>query len=293
MELIDGKKISAEMKREIATEVQQWTEKGHPAPHLTAVIVGNDGASETYVASKAKSCAEVGIRSTTLRFPASIGETELLAEIEKLNNDGDVDGFIVQLPLPAHISDDRITMAIRPEKDVDGFHPQNLGRLILGLPCYLPATPMGILEMIRRTGIETKGKHCVVLGRSHIVGTPVALLMSRKAYPGNATVTICHSHTIGLKEICRSADILIVALGQQEFVTGDMVKDGATVIDVGIHRIPSKQTKSGFRIVGDVLFDEVASHCSYISPVPGGVGLLTIVSLLKNTLLAAKKEVYS
>jgi methylenetetrahydrofolate dehydrogenase (NADP+)/methenyltetrahydrofolate cyclohydrolase len=292
MELIDGKKISTQIKLEIAEEVKQIIAKGGKQPHLAVIIVGNDGASETYVASKVKTCHEVGFKSTDIHFPETISEKELLDKIEEVNNNNDIDGLIVQLPLPKHISEDKVIEAIDYRKDVDGFHPINTGRLAMGLPSYLPATPAGIIELLARYNIETEGKNCVVLGRSNIVGTPVSLLMSRKANPGNATVTICHSRTKNLKEICSQADILIVAIGKPEFVTADMVKDGAVVIDVGIHRVKSDQTKSGWKLKGDVKFDEVAEKCSYITPVPGGVGPMTIISLLKNTLLATEKKIY-
>lgn len=289
MILIDGKKIAGEIKSEIATEVKKMLDADIAAPHLVAVLVGDDPASQTYVASKEKSCNEVGFISSVYRYPANITEKELLKAIEFLNNDEEVDGFIVQLPLPKHIDVHKITSAIDPAKDVDGFHPSNLGKMLLGIPAFLPATPAGIMMLLERYEIETEGKHCVVLGRSNIVGSPVSVLMSRNAKYGNATVTLCHSKTQNLKEICKSADILIVAIGKQEFITADMVKEGAVVIDVGMHRIPDASKKSGFALKGDVKFDEVSKKCSYITPVPGGVGLMTIVSLLKNTLLAAKK----
>ncbi len=292
MELIDGKKISAQVKLEIAEEVKQIIAKGNKQPHLAVIIVGNDGASETYVASKVKTCHEVGFKSTDIRLPDTVSEKELLNKIEEVNKDSDIDGLIVQLPLPSHISEDKVIEAIDYKKDVDGFHPVNAGRMAMGLPSYLPATPAGIIELLARYKIETEGKNCVVLGRSNIVGTPISLLMSRKAKPGNATVTICHSRTKNLKEICSQADILIVAIGKPEFVTADMVKYGAVVIDVGIHRVKSDQTKSGWKLKGDVKFDEVAEKCSFITPVPGGVGPMTIISLLKNTLAAAEKKIY-
>jgi methylenetetrahydrofolate dehydrogenase (NADP+)/methenyltetrahydrofolate cyclohydrolase len=256
-------------------------------------MVGDDGASATYVGSKVKSCKEVGFDSTDIHYPATASEEEILAKIKEINNNTEIDGLIVQLPLPKHISEDKVIETIDYKKDVDGFHPLNTGRMAMGLPSYLPATPAGIVELLRRYNIDTDGKHCVVLGRSNIVGTPMSLLMSRKANPGNATVTICHSRTKNLKEICAQADILIAAIGQCEFVTADMVKPGAVVIDVGIHRVKSDQTKSGWKLKGDVKFDEVAEKCSYISPVPGGVGPMTIVSLLRNTLLAAQSKIYS
>jgi methylenetetrahydrofolate dehydrogenase (NADP+)/methenyltetrahydrofolate cyclohydrolase len=255
-------------------------------------LVGHDGGSETYVANKVKACQQVGFKSTLIRYEDDVTEEELLACVDRLNKDEDIDGFIVQLPLPDHISEVKITEAIDYRKDVDGFHPVNVGRLSLGMPCFLSATPSGILELLKRYDIETKGKHCVVLGRSNIVGKPVSMLMLQKSYPGDCTVTICHSRTKNIKEICLEADIIIAALGVPEFLTGDMVKEGAVVIDVGTTRVPSNETKSGFRLKGDVKFDEVAPKCSYITPVPGGVGPMTIVSLLRNTLLAGKKEIY-
>ncbi|NHB69675.1 bifunctional methylenetetrahydrofolate dehydrogenase/methenyltetrahydrofolate cyclohydrolase FolD [Perlabentimonas gracilis] len=292
MELLDGKKIANEVKEEIAQEVTQIKTNGGKIPYLVAILVGNDGASETYVGHKEKACAKVGFRSEVLRFDANISEDELLNEVHKLNNNPEVDGFIVQMPLPKHISDQKVIEAIDPKKDVDGFHPVNVGRMVIGLPAYVSATPDGIIELLRRYKIETSGKHCVVLGRSNIVGRPIANLLSQKGIPGDCTVTICHSRTKDIPSITRTADILIVALGQAEFVTADMVKEGATVIDVGITRVKSDTTKSGWKLLGDVKFDEVSPKCSYITPVPGGVGPLTIVSLLKNTLKASKKEIY-
>jgi len=292
MKLIDGKKIAAEIKHEIAKEVAEMIDRGEKSPHLAAILVGEDPPSQTYIASKEKACHEVGIISSVYRFDETVSEIKLLETIDFLNNDEDVDGFIVQLPLPKHIPVDKIIQRINPAKDVDGFHPINIGRMVLNLPSYLSATPYGIMQLIERYNIETEGKHCVILGRSNIVGTPMSILMSRKGYPGNCTVTLCHSKTENLKEICLQADILIAAIGQQEFVTADMVKPDAVVIDVGMHRIPSTETKSGYKLIGDVKFDEVAPKCSYITPVPGGVGLMTIVSLLKNTMKAAKKEIF-
>lgn len=288
MELIDGKKIAAEIKQELADEVAALKAAGHKVPHLVAVLVGDDGASETYVASKVKACREVGFKSTELRYSADITEEQVLAVVDKLNRDADVDGYIVQLPLPQHISEEKVLMAIDPDKDVDGFHPCNVGKMVTGLPAYLPATPAGIVELLKRYDIETRGKHCVVIGRSNIVGTPMAVLMSRKDKHADCTVTLCHSRTPDIREFTLQADILVVALGKPHFVTADMVKEGAVVIDVGIHRLPSDKTKSGFRLVGDVDFDAVAPKCSYITPVPGGVGPMTIVSLLQNTLKACK-----
>ncbi|HAM97685.1 MAG TPA: bifunctional methylenetetrahydrofolate dehydrogenase/methenyltetrahydrofolate cyclohydrolase FolD [Marinilabiliales bacterium] len=292
MILLDGKKISEEVKQEIAQEVNQMVASGQKRPNLAVIMVGDEGASATYVASKIKTCREVGFDSTDIHYPASVTEEEVLQKIRKINTDPTIDGLIVQLPLPKHISESKVIETIDYRKDVDGFHPINTGRMAMGLPSYLPATPAGIIEMLRRYNIETDGKNCVVLGRSNIVGTPISLLMSRKANPGNATVTICHSRTQNLKAVCAQADILIVAIGQPEFVTADMVKPGAVVIDVGIHRMPSTETKSGFKLKGDVKFDEVAPKSSYITPVPGGVGLMTIICLLQNTLLAAQKKIY-
>lgn len=286
MELIDGIAVSDKLKNDIAQKVIELKQKGKKIPHLAAVLVGNDGASQTYVNAKVKACEKVGLDSTLLRFSSEISELELLNEIDKLNKDNSIDGYIVQLPLPKHIDEQKITQAISPAKDVDGFHPESLGKLVLNLPGFLPATPAGIVEMLRFYSIPTSGKHCVVIGRSNIVGTPMSLLMSRNATPGNCTVTITHSKTQNLSEITKQADILIVAIGKPEFVKADMVKEGAVVIDVGIHRIEDKSKKSGFRLLGDVKFDEVAPKCSYISPVPGGVGPMTIACLLKNTLLA-------
>lgn len=288
MERIDGKKIAAQIKRELADEVARLKGAGRKIPHLAAVLVGNDPASETYVASKVKTCREVGFKSSELRYSADITEEQLLEVVDRLNRDADVDGYIVQLPLPAHISEQKILMAIDPAKDVDGFHPCNVGKMVAGLPAYLPATPAGIVELLSRYRIPTRGKHCVVIGRSNIVGTPMAVLMSRKGEYADCTVTLCHSRTPDLKAYTLQADILIVALGKPLFVTADMVKEGAVVVDVGIHRIPSDQTRSGFRLAGDVDFERVAPKCSYITPVPGGVGPMTIVSLMQNTLKACK-----
>jgi methylenetetrahydrofolate dehydrogenase (NADP+)/methenyltetrahydrofolate cyclohydrolase len=290
--LIDGKVISEQIKTEIAEEVKQIIAAGGKQPHLAVIIVGHDGGSETYVANKVKSCGQVGFKSTKIAFEADVTEETLLAAIDKLNKDADVDGFIVQLPLPKHISEDKVIEAIDYRKDVDGFHPVNVGRMVIGLPCYVSATPAGIIELLKRYEIPTSGKHCVVIGRSNIVGKPIASLMMQKATPGDATVTVCHSRTANLKEICLQADIIIAALGVPEFLKGDMVKDGVVIIDVGTTRVPSTETKSGFRLKGDVAFNEVAPKASFITPVPGGVGLMTIISLLKNTLLAAKKEIY-
>ena len=292
MKLIDGKAISAQIKAEIAQEVAEIKAAGGKTPHLVAVLVGTDGGSETYVANKVRTCEEVGFKSTLIRYDNDITEEELLSCVDKLNKDSDVDGFIVQLPLPKHISEDKIIEAIDYRKDVDGFHPVNVGRMSLGMPCFLSATPSGIVELLKRYEIETSGKHCVVLGRSNIVGKPAASLLMQKGYPGDCTVTICHSRTKNIKEICLEADIIIAALGVPEFLKGDMVKEGAVVIDVGTTRVPNAERKSGFKLTGDVAFDEVAPKCSYITPVPGGVGPMTIVSLMKNTLLAGKKAIY-
>jgi len=292
MKLIDGKATAAEIKREIAAEVAQIRAAGGKTPHLAAVLVGHDGGSETYVANKVRSCEEVGFHSTLIRYEEDVTEDELLASVERLNNDPDIDGFIVQLPLPKHIREEQITEAIDYRKDVDGFHPVNVGRMSLGLPCFLSATPAGIVELLKRYNIETRGKHCVVLGRSNIVGKPVAMMMMQKGTPGDCTVTVCHSRTKNIKEICLQADIIIAALGVPEFLKGDMVKEGAVVIDVGTTRVPSDKTRSGFKLTGDVAFNEVAPKCSWITPVPGGVGPMTIVSLMRNTLLAGKKTIY-
>lgn len=293
MELIDGKKVAAEIKQEIAAEVNRMIAEGKRRPHLAAILVGHDGGSETYVANKVKACEECGFTSTLIRFEDDVTEETLLAEIEKLNNNPEVDGFIVQLPLPKHISEQRLIEAIDYHKDVDGFHPINVGRQSIGLPCFRSATPAGIMTLLERYGIVTSGANCVVLGRSNIVGKPVASLMMQKANPGNATVTVCHRDTKNLKEICRNADILIAAMGRPNLVTADMVKDGAVIVDVGTTRVPDASRKSGFRLCGDVDFEAVAPKCSYITPVPGGVGPMTIVSLMLNTLLAAKHEVYA
>ena len=292
MQLIDGKAVSAAIKQEIAEEVNNILQNGGKRPHLAAILVGHDGGSETYVANKVKACEECGFTSTLIRYEADVTEEELLAKVDELNNDADVDGFIVQLPLPKHIDEQKVTEAIDYRKDVDGFHPVNAGRLAIGLPCFLSATPNGIMELLRRYNIDTKGKKCVVLGRSNIVGKPMANLMMQKSKPGDATVTVCHSHTQNIAEECRQADIIIAALGQPHFLKADMVKEGAVVIDVGTTRVPDATRKSGFRLCGDVDFDNVAPKCSFITPVPGGVGPMTIVSLMKNTLLAGKREIY-
>lgn len=287
--LLDGKATSAAIKQEIAQEVSQMVAAGRPAPHLVAILVGHDGGSETYVAAKIKTCAEVGFRSSLIRFESDVTEQELLECIQKLNADADVTGFIVQLPLPKHIDEQKIIEAVDPKKDVDGFHPINVGRMSIGLPCFVSATPKGIVELLRRNDIETSGKHCVVLGRSNIVGKPMASLMLQKAKPGDCTVTICHSRTPNIKEICLQADIIVAALGVPGFVTADMVKEGAVVVDVGTTRVEDATKKAGWRLAGDVCFDEVAPRCSAITPVPGGVGPMTIVSLMLNTLQAAKQ----
>ncbi|MBP1676176.1 MAG: 5,10-methylenetetrahydrofolate dehydrogenase [Bacteroidetes bacterium] len=291
--LIDGKLISEQIKKEIAAEVESMIANGLKRPHLAVIIVGHDGGSESYVAGKVKDCADCGFTSTLIRFEDDVTEDVLLAEVDKFNRDEDVDGFIVQLPLPKHISEEKVIEAIDYRKDVDGFHPVNVGRMSIGLPCFVSATPSGIIELLRRYKIETEGKNCVVIGRSNIVGKPVATLMMQKGYPGDATVTVCHSRTKNLKELCLQADIIIAALGQPEFLKADMVKSGAVIIDVGTTRVPSTLTKSGFKLKGDVAFDEVAPKASFITPVPGGVGLMTRIALMKNTLLAAKKEIYS
>lgn len=288
MTLIDGKATAAQIKKEIAAEVEKMVADGHKRPNLAAVLVGHDGGSETYVANKIKSCAECGFESTLIRFEDTVSEKELLDKIAELNADDNIDGFIVQLPLPKHIDEQKIIEAIDYRKDVDGFHPVNVGRMSIGLPCFVSATPSGIMELLRRYEIPTAGKHCVIVGRSNIVGKPVATLMMQKGT--DATVTVCHSRTVGIKEVCRSADILIAAMGKPGFITEDMVKDGAVVIDVGTTRVPSTETKSGFRLRGDVDFENVAPKCSYITPVPGGVGPMTICSLMRNTLQAAKQR---
>ena len=291
MVLIDGKKVATEIKAEIAAEVAEMTARGERAPHLAAILVGHDGGSETYVAHKVKACGECGFKSTLIRFEDDVTEAELLQTIDSLNADDSVDGFIVQLPLPKHISEQKIIEAIDYRKDVDGFHPINVGRMSIGLPCFKSATPAGIIELLDRYHISTRGADCVVLGRSNIVGKPVATLLMQKACPGDATVTVCHSATRNLKEKCAAADIIIAALGVPGFVTADMVKEGAAIIDVGTTRVPA-DNKNGWRLRGDVDFDNVAPKCSFITPVPGGVGPMTIVSLMKNTLLAAKHSIY-
>lgn len=290
--IIDGKQVATDIKREISETVTEMMAAGAKRPHLAAILVGHDGGSETYVAHKVKACEECGFKSTLIRFEDDVTEEKLLETIDSLNKDNDVDGFIVQLPLPKHISEQRVIEAIDYRKDVDGFHPVNVGRMSIGLPCFVSATPAGILMLLERYGIPTKGANCVVLGRSNIVGKPVANLMMQKHIPGDATVTVCHSATRNLKDICREADIIIAALGSPHFVTADMVKEGATVIDVGTTRVPDATRKSGFRLCGDVDYDNVAPKCAWITPVPGGVGPMTIVSLMKNTLLAAQHDIY-
>lgn len=290
MTILDGKKTSSDIKDEIAIEVAKMKEQGQKTPHLAAVIVGNDGASRTYVGAKVKACERVGFESTLIELSDTISEEELLSEIDSLNNNDDIDGFIVQLPLPKHIDEQKVIMAVHPDKDVDGFHPTNVGKMALNLPTFISATPFGILELLDRYGVETSGKHVVVIGRSHIVGSPMSILLSQKRKVGNATVTITHSRTRDLKEITLQADIVVAALGIPEFLTADMVKNDVTVIDVGITRVEDATKKRGFRLLGDVKFDEVSKKSSYITPVPGGVGPMTIAMLLKNTLLARQRR---
>jgi methylenetetrahydrofolate dehydrogenase (NADP+)/methenyltetrahydrofolate cyclohydrolase len=291
-EIIDGKATSSAIKEEIAEKVKQIVKDGGKVPHLAAVLVGDDGASQTYVNGKMKACELVGFKSTLLKFDSDISENALLDVVDDLNNDDDIDGYIVQLPLPKHIATRKVTERIKPEKDVDGFHPVNVGRMVLGLPAYISATPFGILKLIERYKIETEGKECVIIGRSDIVGTPLSNLLSRKTYPGNCTVTLCHSRTKDIKALSQKADIVVAALGKPEFLTADMVKEGAVVIDVGTTRVPDASKKRGYALKGDVKFDEVSEKASYITPVPGGVGPMTIASLLYNTLLAAQKAIY-
>ena len=290
MILIDGKKIALDIQAEIAIEVKALLASGKRQPHLAAILVGDDPASQTYVKNKVKACENVGFKSTLIRFEATISEQKLISKLEELNNNDDLDGYIVQLPLPKHISEQKIIEAIKPSKDVDGFHPINVGRMVLNLPTYISATPFGIVQLLERYQIPTDGKHCVVIGRSHIVGSPMSILMAKNTNVGNCTVTLCHSHTTNLKEHTLNADIIIAAIGKPNFVTADMVKEGAVIIDVGINRIDDASASKGFKLVGDVKFDEVSLKASYITPVPGGVGPMTIASLLKNTLIAAKKE---
>lgn len=286
--ILDGKKVSITIQDELAEEVKQRNLIGKKKPHLAAILVGEDGASMTYVNAKVKACDRIGFESTLIKLPEIATEKELINEIEKLNNDISIDGFIVQLPLPKHINEQKVIQSINPKKDVDGFHPQNVGRMALSLPTFLPATPNGILEILKRYKVNTVGKHCVVIGRSHIVGSPMSILMSQNYYPGNATVTLTHSRTKNLKEICLQADIIIIALGKPEFLTADMIKDDVVIVDVGITRLPDESKKSGYRLVGDVKFDEVSDKASFITPVPGGVGPMTISSLLMNTMNATK-----
>ncbi len=292
MQLIDGKSISEAIQQEIGEQVKLIVQSGQRAPHLAAVLVGNDGGSETYVANKIKACEKSGIGSSLVRLDETVTEKELLKTVESLNNNPEIDGFIVQLPLPSHINERKITEAIHPAKDVDGFHPVNVGRMVLNLPSYISATPNGILQLLKRYQIQTEGKHCVVIGRSNIVGSPMSILLAKNSSPGNCTVTLCHSKTKNIEAITQQADIIICALGKPGFLTSKMVKDGAVVIDVGTTRVADPTAKKGFRLMGDVRFDEVAPKCSYITPVPGGVGPMTIASLLQNTLLAAKKAIY-
>ena len=289
--LIDGKATATAIKKEIAEEVRKIVEAGGKRPHLAAVLVGHDGGSETYVKNKVLACEACGFKSSLIRFESDVTEEELLACVDKLNNDDDVDGFIMQLPLPKHIDEQKIIMAVDYRKDVDGFHPINVGRMSIGLPCFISATPLGMLTLLQHYNIPTSGKKCVILGRSNIVGKPMAQLMMQKQF-GDATVTVCHSHSKTLKEECLAADIIIAAIGKPEFVTADLVKEGAVILDVGTTRVPDSSRASGFRLTGDVKFDEVAPKCSYITPVPGGVGPMTICSLMKNTLAAGKKEYY-
>ena len=290
MNLIDGKKISAEILNEIREEVNTRITLQKKRPHLAAVLVGEDAASQTYVAAKVKACEKVGFESTLIKLPEEISESELLNKVKELNDNKSIDGYIVQLPLPKHINESTVIETINPEKDVDGFHPANVGKLVLNLPGFISATPYGIIQLIERYHIPTEGKHCVVIGRSNIVGSPISILLARNNYPGNCTVTLCHSKTKSLKEICQTADIIVAAIGRAEFVTADMVKNGAVVIDVGINRVIDESTKSGYRLKGDVKFDEVSKKCTYITPVPGGVGPMTIASLLKNTLIATQQK---
>jgi methylenetetrahydrofolate dehydrogenase (NADP+)/methenyltetrahydrofolate cyclohydrolase len=291
MILLDGLATSQQIKQEIAVEVQHLKAQGHRPPHLAAVLVGENGASLTYVNAKVKACEQVGFQSTLVRRDGDISESDLLELVKELNSNPDIDGYIIQLPLPSHINEHNVLLAIDPIKDVDGFHPENVGRMALGLPCYLPATPAGIIELLKRYNVPTVGKHCVVIGRSHIVGLPMSILLQRNGYPGNCTVTITHSKTTNLNELCRQADIIVAALGKPEFLKADMVKEGAVVIDVGITRMADPSKKSGFRLAGDVDFAGVSGKCSFITPVPGGVGPMTIVSLLMNTLEARKRQI--
>ena len=292
MNLIDGKEIANQIKAEIAKEVLTLREERGRAPHLAAILVGNDPASETYVANKEKACQEVGMSSSVYKLPADITQEKLLESIQFINNDNEIDGLIVQLPIPKHISVNKVIESINPKKDVDGFHPVNVGRMVLGQACYLPATPFGISMLLERSGIDTQGKNCVIVGRSNIVGTPMSILLSRNNALANATVTLCHSKTKNLPELCKTADILIAAIGQCEMITAQYIKEGANVIDVGMHRVEDATKKSGFSLKGDVKYDEVAPLCAYITPVPGGVGPMTIVGLIMNTLKSFKGEIY-
>lgn len=289
---LDGKQTAADIRLDIAREVQELLSSGKRAPHLAAILVGNDGASETYVNSKVKDCKEIGFTSSLFRYDSDISEAELLDKIKAINEDDGIDGLIVQLPLPEHISERKVTETIRPEKDVDGFHPMNVGKMVLNLPAFISATPYGVMMLLEKYGIETEGKNCVVVGRSNIVGRPMSILLSRSSNPGNCTVTVCHSRTKNIKEITKEADIIVAAIGKPEYITEDMVKEGAVVIDVGLTRVESTETKSGYKLRGDVKFDEVAPKCSYITPVPGGVGPMTRVALMMNTLLAARRSIY-
>ena len=290
MKILDGKQTSLDIQTELAEKVKSFSSDGTQPPHLAAILVGSDGASRTYVNAKVKACDRVGFQSTLIQYDDDVTELELLQKIDELNKDSNIDGFIVQLPLPKHIDDTKITLAISPSKDVDGFHPENVGKMTLGLPSFLPATPNGIMEILKRYEIPTEGKNCVVIGRSSIVGTPMSILMSRKSNPGNSTVTLAHSRTKKLKELCQNADILIVAIGIPNFITDDMVMPGAVVIDVGIHRIEDASKKNGYRLIGDVDFDKIAPKCAFITPVPGGVGPMTIASLLMNTYKSANER---
>ena len=290
MKLLDGRVVSQAVKDRLKTQTEERIIQGKKVPHLAAILIGNNGASETYVASKVKSCAEVGFKSTLIRLDGSVTEQDLLFKLAELNEDFDIDGILVQLPLPKHISEEKVIEAIYASKDVDGFHPESVGRMVQGLPAFYPATPYGILLLLEHYGIETKGKHAVVIGRSNIIGRPISIMLSKNEYPGNCTVTVCHSHTTGLKEICLQGDIIIAALGRPEFLKADMVKEGAVIVDVGITRVPDATKKSGFTIKGDVDFDAVFSKCSYITPVPGGVGPMTIAALMMNTFKACKAK---
>ena len=288
MTILNGKETSLQIQKEIAEQVEKLVLAGEKTPHLAAILVGSDGASQTYVASKVKACERIGFESTLITLGEDIEEEKLQATVEALNDNDEIDGFIVQLPLPKHIDEQKVIEAVSPDKDVDGFHPNSVGKMALSLPCFLPATPYGILQLLERYEVPTEGKHCVVIGRSHIVGSPMSILLARNAYPGNCTVTLTHSRTKNLKDMCLQADILVVALGKAEFLTADMVKEGAVVVDVGITRVADENRERGYRIAGDVKYDEVAPKCSFITPVPGGVGPMTIASLLMNTLKAAK-----